>query len=120
MALSFFRCLIIFYDIPIFDSQISFYGSRGFCIYFMQLASCDYSGRVGPTLWRDQPVVTNIWGWRTHPFSWVLSTLGSCPASVTQAPALELAHEFRAMLLDPHVSPSLSPSASAVPQSRPS
>lgn len=101
MVLSFFRCLIILDAMPVFDSQISCYQPCGFCVHFVQLASYNDSGRVGLILQWDWPLVTNIQDWGTPSFSWILSTQGPCPASVTRALALELARGLRAMLLSP-------------------
>lgn len=50
-------------------AEISCYQQFGFCIHFMQPASCDYSVRVGSPLWWDQPVVTYIQSWGTSHFS---------------------------------------------------
>lgn len=60
-------------------TEISCYQQFGFYIHFMQPASCDYSVRVGSTLWWDQPVVTYIQGWGTSHFSGYCHLSGALP-----------------------------------------
>lgn len=79
MVLSFFRCLIILGGRLIFASEFSCYQLCRF--HFMQVASCDYSGRVGPTILWDQLVVFRV---GNSPFlPGIADFLGACPASGT-------------------------------------
>lgn len=60
------------------------------CMGSVSIWCSDYSGRVGPTIWWDQPVVPDVRGWGTVSAAECCQLSGGCPASGTHVPALGL------------------------------